>query len=606
MNAAMWIPGPESMMEMADGEAANGFIVVDDEDDSPLSDSTSSNHTWPLRSFGDDTMQDRIVRVSADEQDLLTFFNSRISAQRLHALRAFYQNELVELEAVWFEALDQEDRVDYLLLKNYLNRSARRLDLEEARIGEMKGLLSFAWDLVGLCESRQRLDDTAFHPKEISRIFYDARLKIEDIQRKIERGSLTSTKTTGYRATKAVADLRKHLAELATFFRGYDPMFDWWVGRDYADLDRTLQQFISFVQVKLAGMNPEDKDEIIGEPIGREGLLIELEAEMIPYTPEELIQIAREQQSWCETEMKKASRELGFGDSWRDALEHVKAQYVDPGQQPQFVKSLVDEGARYVKDHDLVTVPPLAEQTWRMSMMSPSDQKVNPFFLGGESIIVAYPNAFMAHDEKRMSMRGNNRHFSRAVAFHEMIPGHHLQGFAATRHRPYRRLFTTPFCVEGWAMHWEMVLWDRGDFFITPEDRVGTLFWRLHRCARIIFSLRFHLGEMTAQECVDLLVDMVGHERATAEGEVRRSLNGDYSPLYQAGYMLGALQLGALRTSVLARTSYSEKEFHDRVLRANEMPIEMMRALLLGKELVRDYQSRWRFYDTLKPCDTKR
>ncbi len=169
---------------------------------------------------------------------------------------------------------------------------------------------------------------------------------------------------------------------------------------------------------------------------------------------------------------------------------------------------------------------------------------------------------------------------SRATAFHEMIPGHHLQLFMSARYRPYRRLFTTPFYVEGWAMYWEMVLWNNGDFFVTPEDRIGTLFWRMHRCARIIFSLKFHLGQMTPQECVDLLVDMVGHERATAEGEVRRSLNGDYSPLYQAGYMLGALQMQSLRREVLEQKIMGEKEFHDRVLRASEMPIEMLRALL--------------------------
>src|SRR6201999_1699675 len=104
----------------------------------------------------------------------------------------------------------------------------------------------------------------------------------------------------------------------------------------------------------------------------------------------------------------------------------------------------------------------------------------------------------------------------------------------------------TPFSVEGWALYWEFILWDKG-FPETPENRIGMLFWRMHRCARIIFSLKFHLGQMTAAECVDFLVQKVGHERATAEGEVRRSFAGDYSPLYQAGYMLGAFELRALR-----------------------------------------------------------
>ena len=52
----------------------------------------------------------------------------------------------------------------------------------------------------------------------------------------------------------------------------------------------------------------------------------------------------------------------------------------------------------------------------------------------------------------------------------------------------------------------------------TPEERVGALFWRMHRCARIIFSLKFHMGLWSPQECVDFLVDQVGHERANADG----------------------------------------------------------------------------------------
>jgi uncharacterized protein (DUF885 family) len=69
----------------------------------------------------------------------------------------------------------------------------------------------------------------------------------------------------------------------------------------------------------------------------------------------------------------------------------------------------------------------------------------------------------------------------------------------------------------------------------TPEDRIGFLFWRSHRCARIIFSLSFHLEKMTPQECIDLLVNRVGHEVDNATAEVRRSFNGTYSAALSSG-----------------------------------------------------------------------
>ena len=125
---------------------------------------------------------------------------------------------------------------------------------------------------------------------------------------------------------------------------------------------------------------------------------------------------------------------------------------------------------------------------------------------------------------------------------------------------------------------------------------MGMLFWRMHRAARIIFSLKFHLGEWTPQQCIDFLVDAVGHERASATGEVRRSFNGSYSPLYQAGYLLGGMQLRALHTELVTSGKMTDRSFHDAVLAAGPMPIEMVRAQLEpDRPLTRTYRSAWRF-----------
>jgi len=53
------------------------------------------------------------------------------------------------------------------------------------------------------------------------------------------------------------------------------------------------------------------------------------------------------------------------------------------------------------------------------------------------------------------------------------------------------------------------------------------------------------------QQAIDFLVDRVGHERRNATAEVRRSVNGSYSPLYQAAYLLGGLQLRSLHAELV-------------------------------------------------------
>lgn len=127
------------------------------------------------------------------------------------------------------------------------------------------------------------------------------------------------------------------------------------------------------------------------------------------------------------------------------------------------------------------------------------------------------------------------------------------------------------------------------------------LVWRQHRCARIFFSFGFHLGQMTPQQCVDLLVDMVGFERANAAAEVRRSFQGGYGPLYQAAYMVGGQQLRALNKELVGGGRMSLKAFHDGVLQSGPIPIELIRFRLKGEVPPAAYAPSWRFY----PADLK-
>jgi hypothetical protein len=312
-----------------------------------------------------------------------------------------------------------------------------------------------------------------------------------------------------------------------------------------------------------------------------------------------LIALAKTEMAWCTREMLRASHDMGYGDDWHKALEHVKGMHVEPGEQPEAIRKLAIEGIDYMESHDLVTVPALAKETWRVEMMSPERQLVNPFFTGGEVISISYPTDTMTFEQRMMSMRGNNIPFSRSTVFHELIPGHYMQQFMNERYRHYRGVFRTPFWSEGNAFYWEMLLWDMG-FPRTPEERAGMLFWRMHRCARIIFSLSFHLGLWTPQQCVDFLVDSVGHERDNAAAEVRRSFNGSVGPLYQCAYMLGALQFRALHAELVGSGKMTNRAFHDALLHENQMPVEMLRAALTRQKLARNFQTSWKFYGAVQ------
>ena len=590
---------------------------------------------------GKSEMRPVIERYVADRGSLSRSYPVESSPARQTRFKQFYTDWLALIAKMNFDAFSHEGKVDYVLFRTHLEGEQHELEAQSQALAEISTLLPFAQTITDLAEARrqmQKIDSqkAATQLNDLTKMIDAARRSLDGSLR-AEPGRIK--KSTGNRAVAAVGSLRGALRQWYGYYNGYDPLFTWWVEEPYKALDQALSTYGTYLTERVVGLrasNPGqtvaqavppagvgrggaggqrggggdvagggagrptnartgDYSDIIGDPIGREALMAALASEMIPYTPEELIAIANKELDWCENELKKASREMGFGDDWHKALEAVKNKYVEPGKQTEVIRDLAIEAIEYMEKNDLVTIPPLARESWRMEMMSPERQLVNPFFTGGEVISVSYPTNTMSHEAKLMSMRGNNPHFSRATVQHELIPGHHLQGYMTARYKPYRGLFSTPFWGEGWALYWELLLWDRG-FAKTPEDKIGMLFWRSHRCARIIFSLSFHLEKMTPQQCIELLINRVGHEPENAAGEVRRSFAGSYSPLYQAAYLLGGMQIHSLHKELVDSGKMTNRAFHDAILKENRIPIEMVRAILTKQPLTRDFKTSWKFY----------
>ncbi len=528
-------------------------------------------------------------------------------------MREFYSGWSNRLREVDFDRLTEEGKVDYVLLANYLKHQLVLLDRQDKLFSETRILLPFADRLLALQDARRDL--RTIDPRTASATLADVAKQVDSLRALFEsspsRAAPKVSRTVANRAARKIDEIKTVTGKWYKYYDGYDPLFTWWAKDPYKKLDESLTRYARTLREKVVGFKSTELDAktgapnpntgpIVGDPIGRKGLDEDLEYEMIPYTPDELIGIAQREYAFSLSEMKKASHQMGFGDNWKAAMEKVKNTYVEPGKQPDLIRDLARQAEDFVIKHDWVTIPPLAREDWRMEMLSPERQRVAPFFLGGESILVAYPTTDMTEEEKLMSLRGNNPHFAHATVFHELNPGHHLQGFMSERYNSHRQLFETPFWHEGQSLYWEMFLWDHG-FQVTPEDRIGALFWRMHRSARIIFSLNFHMGKMTPEQAIQFLVDTVNFERANAEGEVRRSFSGDYPPLYQIGYMIGGLELRALHRELVDSGKMTDRAYHDAVLQGGPMPIAMVRARLENLKLARDGPARWKFATELPP-----
>ena len=557
-----------------------------------------------------------VERYASDEAALNRRYDAPDSPARRTRMRQFYTDWRAQLRESDFDRLSQEGKVDYVLLDNHLQHELALLDRRDRQRADEAPILPFADRLLALQDARRDLKD--LDSPAAARTLAEVAKQVDSIRALFEQPARAGgpdsarpraaaprvSRTVANRAADNIEAVRRTMGGWYRFYDGYEPMFSWWARDPYRKLDSALMRYSRTLRERVVGMRPGESQErnqgpIIGDPIGAVGLQEDLRHEMIPYTPEELIGIAEREYAFSLSEIRKAARELGFGDDWKGAMDKVKNTYVPPGKQPEMIRGLAMQAEKVFDENDWVTIPPLAKEVWRMEMMSPERQRIAPFFLGGEVIQVSYPTPEMTDEEKLMSMRGNNPHFSHATVFHELIPGHHLQGFMTQRYNSHRSLFRTPFWNEGGALYWEMFLWDTGRFHVTPEDRIGALFWRMHRSARIIFSLNFHLGRMTPEQAIQFLVDTVNFERANAEGEVRRSFGGQYSPLYQAAYMLGGLQLRALHRELVQSGRMTNKQFHDAYYQGGTMPIAMVRARLANVPLTRNGPAPWKFADQL-------
>lgn len=528
-----------------------------------------------------------------DVGDLQRVYIFPLSEEYFSRFSSFYNSWLKKLDKINFEKLNTGERVDYVLLKRNILDDQYNLNKSNDEYSDISFCLPFSADIIDLQKKRRR--GATLDGRTVAEILKRVIDSIEIAKSSLLKNPIR-TKELRQMAVEAIRDLRAGLRNVHSFYNGYDPEYTWWMKTAFPEADSALEKYSKWISeqpVKMPDIKV-DNSGIIGHPVGRDEILRQLRFQMIPYTPEELIKIAERQYEWCEQEMKKVSKQMGLGNNWKSALEVVKKNFLSPGKQPALINKLQEEAIAFIDSLDLVTIPSLAREVWRMDMLSVQQMKFASYFLGGPTILIAYPHEDQDFETKRMIMRSGNYGFAHAEVFHELIPGHNLQYFMFSRYKPYRSAFNSPFSMEGWPFYWEMLLWDKG-FDKTNDEKIGALFWRMTRCVRIVFSLNYHLGNWTPQQCIDYMVDKAGLERFSAESEVRRSFTGGYGPLYQLAYMIGALQMYSLHKELVESGKMTNKEFNDSYLREGPIPIEMFRAIILNQKINKDFSTRWKF-----------
>jgi uncharacterized protein (DUF885 family) len=175
------------------------------------------------------------------------------------------------------------------------------------------------------------------------------------------------------------------------------------------------------------------------------------------------------------------------------------------------------------------------------------------------------------------------RYEAEALAYHESIPGHHLQITIAQELEDipeFRKHSGVTAFVEGWGLYAERLADEMG-LYSSDLDRIGILSYDAWRACRLVVDTGMHAMGWTRDQAINFMLDNTALAKNNIVNEVDRYITW---PGQALAYKTGQLELMRLRNSVSekmnGRRRLEIKEFHDIVLRNGALPLEALRQVV--------------------------
>jgi uncharacterized protein (DUF885 family) len=170
------------------------------------------------------------------------------------------------------------------------------------------------------------------------------------------------------------------------------------------------------------------------------------------------------------------------------------------------------------------------------------------------------------------------RYEAEALAFHESVPGHHLQ-IAVAQELPdlpaFQRMLGSTAYAEGWGLYTER-LSDEMGLYSSEMDRFGILSFDAWRAGRLVVDTGMHALGWTRQQAIDFLAAHTALGANNIANEVDRYI---VWPGQALAYKLGQLEILRLRDEARRRLDgrFDIKAFHDVVLGAGAVSLPVLR-----------------------------
>ena len=170
----------------------------------------------------------------------------------------------------------------------------------------------------------------------------------------------------------------------------------------------------------------------------------------------------------------------------------------------------------------------------------------------------------------------------RTLAFHEAIPGHHLQVALNLENENlslYRRFgYGTSAFSEGWALYSEILALEAG-LAEDPYDELGVLQSELFRAVRLVVDTGMHYKRWTREEAMAYMKDITGMSDTEVRVEIERYI---VWPGQACSYKMGMLKILELREKAKEKLGedFNIKDFHSVVLEQGQPPLFIVEDLV--------------------------
>jgi uncharacterized protein (DUF885 family) len=164
-----------------------------------------------------------------------------------------------------------------------------------------------------------------------------------------------------------------------------------------------------------------------------------------------------------------------------------------------------------------------------------------------------------------------------ALAYHEALPGHHMQFSIANGLQSlptFRRYTDDTAYIEGWGLYSELLMKEAG-LYHDPWSDFGRLAQELKRACRLVVDTGIHARRWTRQQAIDYMVENIPSSRGQLVKEVERYI---VMPGQATAYTVGMAEILRLRSRARAAPGgkFDLREFHDELLRNGPLPLFLL------------------------------